>query len=89
MNNNEATLAKTTYTLGSRTYRAGSLLNPITKTRATILEDGRYYADVPDGEDAQALIANLNASAQAATEYRAQFATEEDWMRHIDEGSAG
>lgn len=79
-----------TYTISTRTVRKG-MLGTTTKTVeiATILCNGEWYADVPRDEDAQAIVTHLNNRAAESAAYRAQFPTEEEWMQHLDENSAG
>lgn len=79
------------YTLSTRTVRkvARLIAGAVTeKTIQTIEYQGRYYADVPEGEDAQALLEKLNEQERAALAYRAQF-TDSEWARQEDEAAGG
>lgn len=60
----------------------------ITKTVQTITYKGKHHADVPEGEDAQALIDALNDQERKAVEYRAQF-SDSEWARQADEAAGG
>lgn len=77
------------YTPSTRTVTKGMLgTAKTTKQIATILCDGEWYADVPPGADIDAIIKHLNDQSIEAAAYRAQFATEDEWMRHLDENAA-
>jgi len=79
-----------TYTTSTRTITKGMLgTAKTTKEIQTILCDGAWYADVPADADADAITKHLNAQAIEAAAYRAQFATEEEWLQHLDENAAG
>lgn len=86
-----ATGDETMYALSTRTVtkpvRLG-LGGHVTKTFQTITYKGEFYADVPDGEDAQALLDQLNEQERAAIAYRAQF-TDSEWARQEDEAAGG
>lgn len=79
------------YSISTRTIRKPVRLGLdgcVEKTVTTILYEGRYYADVPEGEDAQALLEKLNEQERDALAYRAQF-TDYEWAIHMDEASDG
>lgn len=79
-----------TYTISSRTVTKGMLGSAkTTKEIATILCDGEWHADVPHGADAEEIVKILNAHDQESAAYRAQFASEDAWMQHLDENAAG
>lgn len=79
-----------TYTTGTRTVTRGLIgTAKTTKEIQTILCDGVWYADVPAGEDAGEIIKVLNERDAEDAAYRAQFATEEEWLQHLDENAAG
>jgi hypothetical protein len=74
------------YTLSSRKFHRGLIGQTRTEhTAQTVLEDGKYLSDVPADCDGEALVRDLNAQAEEYAAYRAQFATEEDWQRHLAE----
>ena len=80
----------TNFTASTRTVIKGMLgTAQTTKAIPTILCNGKWYADVPAGADSDAIVKHLNQQAAEATAYRAQFATEEEWMQHLDENDAG
>lgn len=78
------------YTISSRRYRTGSLIaaNATYREVQTIQLDGRYFCDVPDGEDANALLEELNEQARKANDYRARF-SDSEWDRQMDEAAGG
>lgn len=58
------------------------------KEIVTILCDGAWYADVPSGAYADEILKHLNDQSFEASAYRAQFATDDEWVRHRDENVA-
>lgn len=80
----------TTYTTSTRTITKGMIGTAKTTTEVpVILCDGKWYADVPANADADEIIKVLNERAAEDAAYRAQFATEEEWLQHLDENAAG
>lgn len=80
----------TKYTTSTRTVTKGMLgTAKTTKEIQTIICDGEWYADVPADADAEAIAKHLNDRADESAAYRAQFATEEEWLQHLDENAAG
>lgn len=80
----------TKFTTSTRTVTKGMLgTQKTTKEIAVILCDGDWYADVQADADAEAIVKALNDRAAEAAAYRAQFATEEEWLQHMDENAAG
>lgn len=80
----------TKYTISTRTITKGMIgTAKTTKEIQVIICDGEFYATVPTGADAEAIVKHLNEQAGESAAYRAQFATEEEWLQHLDENAAG
>lgn len=79
-----------TYTTSTRTIKKGMIgTAKTTKEVPVILCDGEWYADVPADADAEEIINVLNERAAEDAAYRAKFATEDEWLQHLDENAAG
>jgi len=50
-----------------------------------VLKDGTYFSDLPARVDGDALVRDLNQQAADDAAYRAQFATEDEWLQHLNE----
>ena len=80
----------TKFTTGARIVTKGMLgTQKTTKEIPVILCDGEWYADVQADADAEVIVKTLNDRAAEGAAYRAQFATEEEWLQHLDENAAG
>lgn len=80
------------YTLSARTVTRRALASGAvisSQEIPTILCDGDWYADIPAGGDAEEILNTINRLDQEAASYRAQFATEEEYLQHLDENAEG
>jgi len=76
----------TTYTLSSRTSPRGLVGHTRAEhTVPVVLKDGTYFSDLPASVDGDALVRDLNQQAADDAAYRAQFATEDEWLQHLNE----
>ena len=77
------------YSIEVRTLTKGMLGTPKTTVQAyAVMDDGEFLSYVKPDQINQALNA-LNKQDAEEKAYIAQFATEEDWMQHLDENAAG
>ena len=83
-----------TYTIGTQVIHTGKLGALTSQAAPCVLQNGKMWIDFASLShmsiaELVKLVAELNQEDAQAIAYRAQFATEEEWQKHLDENAKG